>query len=225
MSKFYRDPRWVEFREQIFEADGYECTHCGKGRAEDKVLQVHHKQYRSGALPWEYPPSDCETICKGCRAKEHGIIPPSAGWEFIQDEDLGGLDGECERCGNDIRYVYTVWHQSWGYLDVGVDCCEDMTQSEEFNEARKRKNRKTRFMSTKNWEQFQDTWSTRFYKINVTIVGDHFDITGSPTSFQIQVEDLIGNQVFASLDEAKAHLFNLYDTGTLQDWVRKQKGV
>ncbi|WP_156302274.1 hypothetical protein [Methylogaea oryzae] len=86
----------------------------------------------TGKAPWEYALSDCRTLCKGCHAKEHGLIEPDRGWTLLAIDDLGGLDGICERkgCGAEIRYAHTTYHPKWGYMIVGSTCIEHLTQED-----------------------------------------------------------------------------------------------
>ena len=96
------------------------------------VLQVHHETYIKDKPPWEYSLSDCRTLCKGCHAKEHKLVEPDRGWSLILINDLGGLDGVCERknCGNEIRYEHHTYHPGWGYKVVGSTCIEHLTQED-----------------------------------------------------------------------------------------------
>ncbi len=58
----YRGEKWEAFREQILDLDGFACRRCGKRQADGAVLQVHHTIYFPGRMPWDYPPSSCETL-------------------------------------------------------------------------------------------------------------------------------------------------------------------
>ena len=53
---------------------------------------------------------------------------PHKGWQCIDFDDLGGLDGICEMCETQsIRYVYHMEHPDYdGVLRVGSDCVENM---------------------------------------------------------------------------------------------------
>ena len=44
LNRNYRDKKWIEFRESIFEMGGYSCVKC-KRTPPEVVLQVHHKYY------------------------------------------------------------------------------------------------------------------------------------------------------------------------------------
>ncbi|MGZ4969788.1 MAG: HNH endonuclease [Methylobacter sp.] len=129
--KLYVNEKWYEFSEKVKRRDEYECLQCGR-REPEVVLQIHHEIYISGKPPWEYSLSDCRTLCKGCHAKEHKLVEPDRGWSLISIDDLGGLDGVCERkgCGNEIRYAHLTYHPDWGYKIVGSTCIEHLTQED-----------------------------------------------------------------------------------------------
>lgn len=90
----YRSNQWKAFREQIIELDGRVCVRCGRNASAEVILHVHHKHYVAGRKPWEYPYNQCETLCSGCHAAEHGKIRPPFGWEHIGYEDLGDVIGD-----------------------------------------------------------------------------------------------------------------------------------
>ena len=48
------------------------CCRCGK---KSHRLQVHHKKYIDGLMPWEYENELLESLCSGCHKKEHNIKP------------------------------------------------------------------------------------------------------------------------------------------------------
>jgi 5-methylcytosine-specific restriction endonuclease McrA len=76
--RIYVNDDWTAFSEKVKRRDGYKCLQCGRGTGE-VTLQVHHEVYVAGKAPWEYALSDCLTLCKGCHAKEHGLIKPDRG--------------------------------------------------------------------------------------------------------------------------------------------------
>mgnify|MGYP003575086265 CR=1 FL=1 len=129
----YFNQKWFEFSEFVQFRDNYQCLKCGKRKGEI-ILQTHHKSYKIGFEPWEYPLSDCISLCKGCHAKEHGLIEPSDGWTLISIDDLGGLYGTCEKrgCNNEIRYEHVIYHPKYGYMSVGSTCVEYLTQDEQY---------------------------------------------------------------------------------------------
>lgn len=127
----YVNRDWLAFSDKIKRRDNYACLRCGRG-VDEVTLQVHHTIYVAGKAPWEYALSDCRTLCKGCHAREHGLIEPDKGWTLLSIEDLGGPDGVCERkgCGAEIRYAHLTYHAKWGYLVVGSTCIEHLTQKD-----------------------------------------------------------------------------------------------
>jgi hypothetical protein len=131
--KSYRNSKWYEYTAIIKRRDNNSCLKCGRTEYE-ATLQTHHKIYKIGLEPWEYPYSDCITLCKGCHAREHNLIEPESGWTLISIDDLGGLDGICERkgCGNEIRYEHITYHPKWGYKAVGSTCVEYLTREDQF---------------------------------------------------------------------------------------------
>lgn len=129
--RIYENEDWLYFSEKIKRRDGYTCLQCGRGPSE-VTLQVHHEIYVARKAPWEYALSDCRTLCKGCHAKEHGLVEPDRGWTLVAIDDLGDLNGICERkgCGADIRYEHHTYHPKWGYMVVGSTCIEHLTQED-----------------------------------------------------------------------------------------------
>jgi len=129
--KLWMNEKWYEFSQKVKSRDGYKCLQCGRNR-NDVTLQVHHDTYIVNKAPWEYPLSNCITLCKGCHAKEHNIIEPDRGWTLISIDDLGDLIGTCERnkCGSSIRYEHLTYHPNWGYKIVGSTCIEHLTQKD-----------------------------------------------------------------------------------------------
>lgn len=127
----YTNEEWLYFSLKVRKRDGNMCLNCFRPSTE-VVLQVHHEKYIPNKKPWEYPLSDCITLCRGCHAREHGLIEPNSGWFLISIDDLGGLYGTCERanCGADIRYEHLTYHPEWGYKTVGSTCIEHLTQKD-----------------------------------------------------------------------------------------------
>ena len=151
----YRTSEWCAFRARVIETDGGACTVC-KRRPPEVILQVHHQGYDEGKKPWEYPIERCHTLCRGCHAREHGLIRPREGWDYLGEEDLGGLDGNCELCGTEIRYVHLIDHPRWHPMEVGCECCDKLTNTDEASlEQRKRtrlRDRRRRFMRSPRWK-------------------------------------------------------------------------
>lgn len=67
-----KDPRWIEFRNNIRELRGNYCQWCGmKYLRGYGNLHVHHMGYAPNAEPWEYDISDVVLICDKCHDACH----------------------------------------------------------------------------------------------------------------------------------------------------------
>lgn len=128
----YSNPEWQRFAARVKERDGNLCTTCYRSDP-DVILQVHHKLYIKGRQPWEYSLDDCITLCKGCHAREHNLLPPDSDWILIGINDLGLMDSTCERqgCNHPIRYEHQIYHPEWGYMTVGSRCVEQLTDEDQ----------------------------------------------------------------------------------------------
>ena len=51
-------------------SDNFACRAC---KDTDSTLQVHHKRYRNGADPWDYPDDQLMTLCNKCHKEIHGL--------------------------------------------------------------------------------------------------------------------------------------------------------
>ncbi|MCD8418365.1 hypothetical protein J2Q11_12020 [Tenacibaculum finnmarkense genomovar finnmarkense] len=131
--KSYQNSKWVNFSTKVKLRDGNKCLKCGRNEFE-VILQTHHKSYKPNFEPWDYPLSDCITLCKGCHSREHGLVEPDSGWTLISIGDLGGLDGIYERkdCGTEIRYEHITYHPKWGEKIVGSTCIEYLTREDQY---------------------------------------------------------------------------------------------
>lgn len=69
-SKLLRNPYWQRKRNAILERDKYTCQKCTDTLTN---LQVHHKYYIDGKMPWEYPDDALVTVCELCHKKEEFI--------------------------------------------------------------------------------------------------------------------------------------------------------
>lgn len=163
--KAYRSREWREVRGQALEVADYTCERCLRKEADGLILHVHHRVYRPGAAPWEYSLGELEVLCAGCHAQEHGVIRPSDGWEVVGYEDLGEVDGECDLCGTAIRHVYAISHPKWHSLEVGSDCCDNLTNtdiaSKHEHERRKHLARRRTFIRSPKWTEGMQPGSMR----------------------------------------------------------------
>jgi 5-methylcytosine-specific restriction endonuclease McrA len=62
-----RDPRWQKKRLEVLTRDAWTCQAC---RATTKELQVHHRWYVAGVLPWDVPMQALITLCAPCHKKQ-----------------------------------------------------------------------------------------------------------------------------------------------------------
>ena len=60
---------WEKFRRALIKSRGNTCEKCGKKLSAG--LQVHHKCYRWGLKPWEYPEEDLLVLCRDCHRSLH----------------------------------------------------------------------------------------------------------------------------------------------------------
>jgi len=152
--KVFINSKWALFCQRVKQRDGHVCLRCGRGEPE-VVLQVHHEIYREGKPPWDYALSDCRTLCKGCHAREHGLLEPDHGWRLIAIEDLNGPYGVCERrgCGHEIRYAHYAYHPACGYKILGSTCIEHLTREDQLLSSRVLKSYKniSKFVHESRW--------------------------------------------------------------------------
>lgn len=161
----YYNNKWYRFAETVKKRDNHRCLKCGRGHNQ-VTLQVHHKFYMQGLEAWNYALSDCITLCKGCHARQHGIIEPNTGWILISVEDLGDLIGICQRkgCGTPIRYEHITYHPGWGYKSVGSTCVEHLTVEDQLKsgEVLKLFKKISDFVSESHWSKGITRKGTRF---------------------------------------------------------------
>lgn len=70
--RLLQDPKWKIKASFIRKRDKHTCCRCGK---KSHRLQVHHKKYIDGLMPWEYENELLESLCSHCHKKEHNIKP------------------------------------------------------------------------------------------------------------------------------------------------------
>ena len=218
--KQYRHAMWVQFRNDVIKLHAGRCSHCERSNSDGIILQVHHKLYVSGRLPWEYDVSDCEALCKGCHAAEHGIIMPRDGWQCIGVDDLGDLNGNCELCGTDIRYVYAIEHQSWGPMAVGTICCDKLTGTLDASDHHAMHLRTTealkRFVSSKRWnERAKGGISINQKGIAVSV----FETDGI---VRISMNGIVGKSKFESILDAKMKAFSTINSGEAHAFLKRR---
>lgn len=127
--KLLSTPEWLERRALILDRDGRCCAECGFATAADGgrfILQVHHRYYVRGSLPWEYPDEALSTLCLACHGKLHEkeLVPV---YDVIDGRLVRITWRPCIRClGAGFLPQYThleggVCFRCWGTrFDVGV---------------------------------------------------------------------------------------------------------
>jgi hypothetical protein len=218
---FYKHSEWTRFRAEVIKIDGGKCVRCYRSRADGVVLQAHHKVYYPGRKPWEYEFIECETLCKGCHAEEHGITIPQSGWELVGSDDLGDLIGNCELCGTDLRYVYAIVHPKWDALAVGTDCCDRLTatsEASEFHDAMlKARDARARFVSSMRWKDHP--------KGGIAIVqkGINVRIIPSNAKFRISMNSITGKIEYDSMIDAKLKVYESIKSGEAVTFLAKRR--
>lgn len=199
--------------------DGGVCSSCGRGPDDGVILNVHHEHYMAGKKPWEYPYDQCRTLCSGCHAAEHGLIPPKFDWIFAGWEDLGGLHGTCDCCGTAIRYSFLVHHEAWHPMEVGEICCDNLTSSavaSGFMESRRRHfSRVKRFVSSKRWISYSNGVH------HISQKGLIVRICPTSDGYRIWVNGVMGKSVFDDLVSAKAAIFDSIESGAVRKFLRR----
>jgi len=211
----YTNQKWLIFRTKILAIDNEQCVECGRSPLDGVVLQVHHKRYIKNRKPWEYSFDDCETLCKGCHAREHGEIRPAHGWNYDGESDLGELSGSCELCGTSIRYVHYISHEHWEPMEVGTDCCGNLIGTEEASDARKKFARLRRFLLPSRWVISVDSEKTVFKNFSVEV------LRNGKSNFYIKVNGKKGQKKFSNCAKAKEHAFNAIDSEEMTRYFQK----
>ena len=63
----FKDPRWQKMRLQVLERDMWCCQICYDN---ESTLHIHHRYYKKGADPWDYPMEALVTLCEDCHQSE-----------------------------------------------------------------------------------------------------------------------------------------------------------
>lgn len=216
----YSHAQWIAFREEMIKLDNGQCVRCFRSRSDGASLQVHHKFYVSGRLPWEYAYTDCETLCRRCHAEEHGRIMPQSGWILVGTDDLGDLCGNCECCGTDLRYVFAIVHPHWRALAVGTVCCDRLTAtteaSEYHNHQKKLSEARKRFLSSRRWSAEAGDWTIKQRGIAVRV-------SRSKEKFFISMNGANGKRSYDTLFEAKLRVFESIESGEAIAYLQERQ--
>ncbi len=76
-----KEEKWNKKRREILFRDKYKCLNCKS----ELFLQVHHKVYINGRLPWEYSNSQLVTLCDTCHSELHTNMPKHLHNVFTRD--------------------------------------------------------------------------------------------------------------------------------------------
>jgi len=212
----YQSKCWQAFRREVIELDGGCCQRCARSEPE-VILQVHHKKYISGRAPWQYDYRDCETLCKGCHAADHGKIPPKTGWQYLGYEDLGEVSANCELCGSNFRYQFFIYHSHWGSMQVGTYCCDALTgtdiASRKIDHQNKYDERRKRFVRSRRWIKISEREIIRQKGIRIEIA--KFD-----GRFYLQLDQYPGKNGFDTVGDAKSHVFDIIEDGRAEKFLK-----
>lgn len=74
MTTYYeklKSPKWQKKRLEILSERGFSCESCCN---ESEQLHVHHKIYKKGLNPWDYPDYNYAVLCDSCHSTAHKAI-------------------------------------------------------------------------------------------------------------------------------------------------------
>lgn len=237
IQKSYNSSEWLKLKSAILRRDNYKCQKCQKTEDDGVVLQVHHINYLPNHKAYEYDQAQLITLCQGCHAEEHGQIIPQSGWTWIDSEDLGELGGKCDYCGkeNHLRYWHEIFHEKWGYIHVGSQCCDKLTASgkgsEQEKELKTKANAQIKFLQSPKWRHYKNGYFIDYKKEY------HIEIWDNTTHFTIVVKydktndfgkiektiPLRSSVKYETLERAKIAIFNaIYDRKVIR-WIIKQE--
>lgn len=77
-----KHPKWQKKRLEILNRDKWTCKLCGDT---ETTLHVHHKNYESGKLAWEYDKDNYITLCEFCHKQYENLKKQ---FELDIDNDL-----------------------------------------------------------------------------------------------------------------------------------------
>lgn len=220
--KLYSKKEWRAFAAEVIKLHKEQCSHCLSSRKDGAILQVHHIHYINGRKPWEYSCQECTVLCKGCHAKEHGIIMPTDGWTFIGKDDLGDLCGQCDNCDTKLRYTHLITHPNWGSMEVGIDCCDKLTETTEASDLHRdyinRLNRRKSFVNSPRWIRLKDKSMSIDHKdiflmINQTKEG----------KFRIALNNVNGKKDYETFLDAQIKAFDFIEDGAAAAYLDERQ--
>lgn len=154
-------------------------------------------------------------ICTSCGKSRHGVVRPEHGWDYVGEDDLGGLYGACDRCKTEIRYAFYVQHPHWEPMTVGTFCCDGLTGTKMATELRKFDERLKRFNESKRWKLEGDAHLIQQKQIEIRIyktMGGH----------RIEMGGIKGSTDYPSLADAKKRVFEFIESGRADEFFKKR---
>lgn len=117
-SEKLKSPLWQKKRLEILSRDNFTCTLCSDTETE---LHVHHKEYKWGNEPWQYPIENFQTLCKRC----HSVI------EHFKDLKLIPIiSSKYQYAGGENWIISTIFkhHKHGLVLAINYYCEKSNTQ-------------------------------------------------------------------------------------------------
>ncbi len=211
----YQASPWLIFRLKILELDQYRCVRCEKKNSE-RSLQVHHKYYIKGKMPWEYPFTACLVFCNSCHAQHHGKIRPRKGWQYMGYHICKKGKEKCGNCMTPIKHCYFLFHPQWGTLLVGEICCTQLTKTSYASSQRKKEMKRNRYLDIKKWKKTaKGNWIRRYKGHNIIVFTHH-------NAFFLKIDHRFGKKPFESFQKAQNHAFNIIQDGILDAYESQQ---
>lgn len=149
---------------------------------------------------------------------------PSRDWDFIGEDDLGSLDGECEYCGKELRYTHMVTHPNWGTMIVGAQCCDKLTESTIGSESHvgflNYVSRRKTFIDSRKWK------STKSGEFSIERAGIIVKI--APTAdhkYRLEFDEAKAKTIYESKIDAQICAFDLIESGAAESYLidRRQR--
>ncbi|MEM9737526.1 MAG: hypothetical protein AAF770_00260 [Bacteroidota bacterium] len=211
----YQMSPWLTFRNKILKLDAYRCVRCEQ-TLHNRSLQVHHKYYIQGRMPWEYPIQACLVLCRSCHAQYHGKIRPRKGWQYMGYHICKKGKEKCGNCATPIKHCYFLFHPQWGTLLTGEICCNQLTKTYYASSQKKKEKKRATYLANSKWIKTEKARIERRYK------GRHIIIFAYQGFFFLKIDHRLGKKKFASYVQAKNHAFNIIQDGILELYEANQ---
>ncbi len=209
--EIYHAPQWLAFRKRLLHMDNDQCSHCAQSSAQ-RILQVHHKYYIPGRLPWQYPPKACLVLCRSCHAQLHGKVQPRKGWQYMGHDYCRKGKVPCENCQTKIKHCFLIFHPQWGTLQVGTICCDRLTTTTYATEQRNLDKKRAHYFKSIHWQKTERGNKHRRYK------GRHILVFKRGGAYFLKIEETFGHKKFATPEEAQNHAFTIIHDGRLRSY-------